>query len=297
MKIKKHDRIGRTLIKKSEWKGVSLILLGNLLYALTVRLFLVPSGIVTSGVTGMGMALAFLTKISMSTYVLLFNVILLAIGWIFLGTKFALTTTLSTFSYPLFLSLIEKYLGNMILTDDLILNTIFAGIGTGVSLGIVMRQGSSTGGMDVPPLVLNKYYRIPVAVSMYFFDFLILLAQCMLFPKEKLLYGIVNMIIYTIVLDKMIILGTSKTEIKVVSQKHNEIRESILNEADRGVTILHGEGGYLRNDSEIILTVISNRELPNLERIIHAIDPEAFMIINRISEVRGRGFTIGKEYQ
>lgn len=273
-----------------------MILFGNFLYALVVCVFLEPSSVVTSGVTGMALALSYTTGFSLARAVFLFNMILLLVGLCFLGLKFTLTTLLSTLSFPLFISLIESVLRDYVLTEDILLNTIFAGIGTGFALALVIRQGSSTGGMDIPPLILKKYFRIPVAVSMYIFDFMIVLGQCMVYPKDKLLYGIINIIIYTIVLDKMIILGDSRTELKIISKHYDEIRKAILTETDRGVTLLHGQGGYSGETIEIVLSVISNRELPSVEKMIHEIDPEAFITINRISEVKGFGFTMKKRY-
>ena len=109
------------------------------------------------------------------------------------------------------------------LTDDLVLNTIFAGFGVGISLGITIRAGASTGGMDIPPLVLNKYFHIPVSASMLVFDMLILCMQAAFSPLQQCLYGIVMVIVYTVVLDKVLIFGTTRTEVKIISAKSDEI--------------------------------------------------------------------------
>ena len=273
------------------------VVLGNFLYALSVKVFLLPTGLVTGGTTGLAMVVNHLCGLPVSAFVLAFNVVMLLLGWWLLGRSFALTTLASSFLYPAFLELIGLFLGDRVLTDDLLLNTIFFGLGIGISLGIVIRCGASTGGMDIPMLVLQKYLRIPVSVSMYAFDFLILLLQLIFSPVENVLYGIVLAIIYTVMLDKMLMLGTSRTEVKIVSGKAREISAAILEEVDRGVTLLHGEGGYLHTPTEIVMSVISSRELIKLERLVHAIDPECFMIVSRVSEVRGRGFSMGKLYQ
>ena len=150
--------------------------------------------------------------------------------------------------------------------------------------------------MDIPPLILQKKLRIPVSAGIYFFDGCILLGQLLFRPVENVLYGVVLMIIYTTVLDKMLLIGTTKTEVKVVSEKAEEIRQAILLQVDRGVTLLHGRGGYLRNETEVILSIVSNRELPKVERLVNDIDPECFMVISRVSEVRGRGFSRSKRF-
>lgn len=105
-------------------------------------------------------------------------------------------------------------------------------------------------------------------------------------------------ITHTIVMDKMLMLGDSLHRgPKIISTRSDEIRTAILAEIDRGVTVLHGEGGYTGEPSEVLLSVISNRELPRLEKLVHSIDPACFLIVSRVTEVSGRGFSMEKEYQ
>ena len=267
-----------------------LVIFGNVLYALVVKLFLIPAGLVTGGTTGIALAIQHYTNLPISGFVLGFNVLMLVLGFFVLGKQFAFTTIVSTFVYPIALEGFNQLLGDVVLTNDIWLCTAFSGLGSGAALGIVIRAGASTGGMDIPPLVLNHFFRIPVSVSLYVFDFLILLLQAVYNPPEKLLYGIVLVLIYTIVLDKLMLMGTTKTEVRIVSKYHEEIRKAILSQIDRGVTLLSATGGYLGAPTELIFSVISNRELPRLEQLVHDIDPDSFMVVNRVSEVRGRGF-------
>ena len=255
------------------------VIIGNFLYALTVKLFLLPAGLVSGGTTGIALTVNHLTDLPISWFVLAFNILMLALGFFILGKSFAVTTLASTFLYPLSLELLDRILGDYILTQDILLCTLFSGLGIGIALGIVIRSGASTGGMDIPPLVLHKTLRIPVSVSMYAFDVCILLSQAIFRPAENILYGVVLVLIYTIVLDKMLLMGETRTEVKVISANSDAIRDAILTQIDRGVTILNGESGYLHNPSPVILSIISNRELPKVEKIIHNIDPESFIVI------------------
>ena len=241
------------------------IIAGNALYALTVVLFLVPSGLITGGATGIA-----------------------------LGVNRVLGLPVSG---VLFLALWERVFADFVLTDDLVLNTIFAGLGVGISLGITIRAGASTGGMDIPPLVLNKWFHLPVSATMMVFDLIILAVQAAFSPLQQCLYGIVMVIVYTVVLDKVLIFGSTRTEVKIISQHADEIREAIFSQLDRGVTILHGEGGYSRNSEQVLLSVVSNRQLPKLEKIAHLIDPTCFMIVSHVTEVSGRGFSLEKDYK
>lgn len=277
--------------------SLAAVVAGNFLYALTVKLFLLPAGLVTGGTTGMALTVNYLTGIPISGFVLVFNVIMLLLGYRVLGKAFASTTLASTFLYPAALEIFDRTLEGVVLTEDVLLCTIFSGLGIGIALGIVIRSGASTGGMDIPPLVLKRFFRIPVSVSMYAFDVCILLSQAVFRKAENILYGIVLVMIYTIVLDKMLLMGTTRTEVRIISRRSEQIRDAILKELDRGVTMLDGESGYLHNRTQMIFSVISNRELPKVERIIRGIDPESFMVVSRVSEVKGRGFSLNKKYQ
>ena len=278
-------------------RSAAAITFGNALYSLAVAVFLEPAGLITGGATGIALAVGRVTGLSVSGVLLVFNLAMLVWGWAVFGRAFALNTLASSLLSPFFLELWQQLLAGRILTDDIILCTIFSGLGIGVALGIVLRSGASTGGMDIPPLVLHKWFRIPVSVTMLAFDIAILLAQAMFSPVRQVLYGIVMVIIHTIVMDKMLLLGSSKTQVKIISARSDEILSAILSDIDRGVTILHSEGGYTREPASLLLTVVSNRELPKLERLIHSIDPECFMIVSRVTEVAGRGFSLDKDYQ
>ena len=256
-------------------RGITLltVIIGNAMYAAVAVLFLLPSGLPTGGTTGIALLVNRLTGLSVSMFVLGFNIVMLVVGFIFLGKKFAFTTIVSTFTYPICLELF------------------------GQGLGSVIRMGASTGGMDIPPLILNKYFKIPVSVSLNAFDICILLGQAILIPPEMLLYGVILVMTYTTVLNKVLLLGGSKMEVKIISRNPEPIRQAIIGHLDRGLTILRAEGGYSQEDHQVLLVVVSNRELPQLERIVKNIDPESFVIVSEVREVSGRGFSLTKEHK
>ena len=276
--------------------SILTVILGNIIYALTVKFFLLPGGLVTGGSTGIALAVNHVIDINISTFVLIFNIVMLVLGYFILGKKFAATTILSTFTYPIALGILDAMFPDVMITDDTLLCTIFSGIGIGLAVGIVIREGASTGGMDIPPLVLNKLMKNPVSVSLYVFDVCILMSQALFTDVEKILYGIVLVCLYTMVIDKLMLMGSSQTEIKIISEKHEEIRQAIIKEMDRGLTLMHSKGGYLGKETELIFSVISNREVPKMEKMVRRIDPECFMVVNKVSEVSGRGFSMKKNY-
>lgn len=278
-------------------KSIIPVVIGNIIYALVVKLFILPTNLMSSGTTGIALLANHFLGIPVSFFILIFNVCMLILGLIVLGKKFAMTTIVSTLMYPIALEFFNQTLGEFVITNNELLNTIFAGLGIGLALGIVIRSGASTGGMDIPPLVLNHFFRIPVSVSLYVFDFIILSSQSLYNPLERLLYGIILILLTSIVLDKVLLMGTTKTEVKIISPKFEKIAEEILSEMDRGVTLLNAKGGYLKNEHSVVLSVVSNRELPKIEKLVRALDPDAFMIVSRVSEVWGRGFSTKKKYQ
>ncbi len=282
--------------RKSKLFSFLLVVTGNVLYALTMKLFLLPANLISCGTTGIALVVEHTLGISVSAFILLFNVAMLGLGWWVLGRQFALTTVFSSLFYPIALEVLERLLGDLTITNDLLMNTLFSGMGLGLALGMVIRGGASTGGMDIPPLVLKKLLHIPVSVSLWTFDFCIMLAQMFFHSLEDLLYGIVLLMMITFSLNKVLLLGTSRTEVKIISTKAGQIRDAILSQVDRGVTMLHGEGGYLHTPTEVLLSVVSNHEMPKIERLARDIDPDCFMIVSRVTEVWGRGFSAGKHY-
>lgn len=278
-------------------KNIGLILLGNTLYALAVTAFILPNKLITGGTTGLALLFYHRLDIPITVFVSVFNIAMFVLGALFLGRAFTLTTLISTFYYPFILGILQKVSSLQNLTSDHLLSAIYAGIMIGFSIGLVIKAGASTGGMDIPPLVLNKKFGVPVSLSMYVFDFIILLSQMLFANKEQVLYGILLVMIYTVVLDKVLMFGQSRTQVKIISEKYEEINRMIIQHLDRGSTLIHAETGYCHDKNLVVLTVISNRELPKLNQLTLAIDPKAFMIINQVNEVKGRGFTMDKTYK
>lgn len=278
-------------------KKIALIITGNTLYALAVALFVLPCHLITGGTTGLALVANYHIGIPIAGFVGVFNLLMFFLGLFVLGKAFAVTTLISSFYYPFILGQLQRMIGDFVITEDKMLATIFAGLLIGGAIGMVIRAGASTGGMDIPPLVLNKKLRLPVSVTMYAFDCLILLLQMLFADKEQILYGLLLVLIYTIVLDKVLLIGGNQMQVKIISRKFEEISRQIQQKMDRGTTLFEIEGGYSRKESYAVLAVVSGRELSKLSEMVMEIDDQAFMIINQVSEVRGRGFTLQKKYK
>ena len=275
-------------------KKIFFVLLGNTIYAAGLAAFVLPTGLITGGTTGLGLIANHYFGLPIEIFAAVFNVIMFVLAILVLGKSFALTSLISTFYFPVILGVVQKIQGLQDLTDDPMLCTIFAGVSIGVGIGMVIKAGASTGGMDIPPLILNKKIGLPVSVGLYVFDCAILIGQMLFRDKEKILYGILLVMIYTVLVDKVLLMGKTQMQVKIMSKQYREINEMIHKKLDRGTTLYKTESGYLHDDGFSVMTVVSNRELPKLNELVMEIDDKAFMVISQVSEVKGRGFTLHK---
>ena len=278
--------------KKSKFvMKMLLIIVGNIIYAAGFTLFVVPAGLITGGTSGLGLFVNRLSGVPISAFVLVFNIVMLITGLIFLGKKFAASTVLSSLCYPISMGIIERISEGYVVTENNFLCTIMGGLLIGAGAGLVLRAGASSGGLDVPSLVMHKYTRIPLSTLIYAVDITVLLLQAIGNFGDNVLYGIVLVLVYSIVIDKFQLIGKTMMQVKVISPHTLEIRDAIFKELDRGVTMVESRTGYLEKDTEMLLSVVSNREIVKIHKIVSEIDPNAFMIVNRVSEVMGEGFT------
>jgi len=277
-------------------KRLGWVILGNTIYSVGIVAFVLPLELITGGTTGLGLIANHYFNIPIEAFAAVFNIAMFAIAWWILGVSFALTTAVSTFYYPFILGMMQKVECIQGMTTDPLLGTICAGLLIGIGIGVVIRAGASTGGVDIPPLVLNKKMGLPVSVGLYVCDFSILIGQMLFRDKERTLYGIILVLIYTVVMDKVLVNGKSKMQIKIISDYCEEINELIHTKLDRGSTFFLSETGYLRKNMKTLMTVVSNRELVVLQQMVKEIDPNAFIVINEVKEVMGRGFSMRKQY-
>lgn len=273
---------------------VAGVLSGNAILAFTVAAFIVPNGIIMGGATGIGLAISHYLPVSLSTIIFALNAVLFVLGALVLGKKFAVATIASTFIYPTFLSVMQKIPGIDSLTDNVLLSTLYAGLLVGLGIGLIVRVGSSTGGTDIVALVFNKWFHLPVAVMLYVVDFLILGSQIFFSDTEQIMYGILALMMYTVILNKVMLMGQSQIQLFIISDSYDEIRQRMLEELDAGVTMLHIETGYGKENKKGVLCVIPNRKLYSVKEMIHEIDEKAFITITQINEVRGRGFSMDR---
>lgn len=285
---------------KSMLKKLPLILLGNLLLAVCISHFVVPAEMISGGITGVALALhhAF-PGVSLDVFIWGLSLIFLLAGFIFLGKEFAFTTLISSVAYPLFFSLLTRISASYLpLTTDPALCAVYAGLSFGLGAGLVIRCGASTGGGDVISMILNRKMGLPISPVSYAVEACFLLTQVPFVQNaEKVLYGLLFVLIYSVTLEKTMVFGNGKVQISIYSHAHEEINRLIVSTMDRGSTLFKVRGGYSGEESWVVETVIPKRQLFTLREKILDVDDKAFVVVNPISEVNGRGFTMRKDAQ
>lgn len=274
---------------RSHLSDIVLMVLGNLILAVAVVFFILPNNILSGGVAGVAIALYPIFKIEPEVMINIIIVSSFILGLVFLGKSFALKTLASSILYPTFVNLLGGL--NMSVPVDPILASIFGGALTGVGLGLTFRTGSSTGGMDIPPLILSKYTGIKVSIWILIVDAITVLVGLKTYGLNEVLIGFLSIYAATHTVDKIQMFGGEEAkQIFIISDKNDEILEHIHELLERGSTLISARGGYTKDSKEIIMTVLLKEQYNELEKMVKEVDPNAFLIVSNVTEVHGLGF-------
>lgn len=272
---------------KRALKETIIMFVGSVILAMSFTMFYIPANLVTGGVGGMSIIASNRYGIEPSLFILIGNVILFTIGFIFMGKKFAFKTTLGTLVFPLAMYLTKDI---PTITTDPLLCSVAGGVTAGIGLGIIFRIGASTGGMDIPPHILKKFFRIPLSVGVMIFDAPIILLGGLVFGYEAVIYALISLYIFSRTMDATIIGTNSNKALYIMTRNTDEIIEVINSKFQRGATLLQSKGSYTKEERETILCVLKTREYVRLRQEILGIDPTAFLIIMNAAEIHGEGF-------
>ena len=283
-------------VKNMKQKILNLvyIIIGNIFIALAINTLILENHIIVGGTSGIGNVLNHYFNIPVSLSVGCLNVCLFLVGLFFIGKKFAMTTLLSTFLFPIVLQFFETHAIFHHYLEDPLLAAILAACLVGVGIGLILKANASTGGVDILAILLNKKFGFPVHIVLNCIDLSILVLQFTFNDTTHVIYGIMIVMITAVVLNKTLTQGTSLVQLTVISDHYEEIKQSILHEFDAGVTLLASEKGFTQENSKLLLSVLPYRKLPAIKAKIHEIDPVAFVIVSHVEEVGGKGFTLEK---
>lgn len=280
---------------KKNLLNVLLILFGNACMAFAVNTLILEHGIICGGVSGLGSAAEHYFGIPVSLVVGILNIALFFLGLQAFGKEFAMSILISTFAFPVFLEIFDKSPFHGYLNDPL-LAMVIGGCLVGLGIGVVIKANASTGGVDILAQYIHKKFEIPVHIVLNVIDVLILIFQITYSDTTNVIYGIIMTFVSSTMLKKTLSSGRSLIQLTIISDAYEEIKKMILNEMDAGVTMILSEKGYTEKSSKLITTVIQYQKLPKMKEKIREIDPMAFIIVAKIEEVGGQGFTMERQY-
>jgi uncharacterized membrane-anchored protein YitT (DUF2179 family) len=277
---------------KELFQKIVIIVLGSLIIAVGVNLFVIPSTLLSGGISGIGLMLQYTFKIPLGVTILILNIPLLILSILKINKKFTMFTILGTIS--LSVGLIITALLNTVLApieeSYRLLYCIYGGVLSGIGSGIVFSNEGSNGGMDIVAMYVKKKYDIEIGIMSFTMNFLIVAVGSIIFDFKVGLYTLIAMYITSTVMEKIINGLSRRKMLLIVSEKEKEVSIAIMNNFNRGVTILYGEGAYTSNRKNVMYCVVSLTQLPQIKRVIKVIDNEAFISIIDIAEVQGNGF-------
>lgn len=274
-------------------RNMVFILLGSAIFAFGLVNFNMQNNLAEGGLTGITLLLYFLFTIDPSISNLVLNIPLFFIGWKQLGRTSFIYTILGVVSLSVFLSIFQRFPVSMPLHEDMTLAALFAGVFIGIGLGIIFRNGGTTGGVDIIARLVEKHLGWNMGKTIFLFDLFVIGISWLLYLNYKeAMYTLLAVFIASKVIDFMQEGAYSAKGATIVSNRNPEISEKIMKEMERGVTILKGKGSFSKQDLEVLYCVVSRGEIFRLKQIITSIDPHAFVVVSDVHDVLGEGFTL-----
>lgn len=275
---------------KSFYVDVVVIIIGCLISSLGVNLFLSNAGLLSGGVTGIGLILQYLWNIPSGITVFILNIPLFIVSYKFLSKRFTIYTAIGMISFSTAL-MITKPLSSLVKVDDTLLYCIYGGILSGIGYGLIFFRNGSIGGTDIITMVVRKKYSdLDIGKVGFAFNLIIVTLAAFIFGLPKSLYTLISMFITSSILDRVLSGFTSKKLLLVLTEKEEDIINYVIKDMNRGITSLMAEGGYTHNQKRLLYVAVTTSQMISLKNKILRIDPKAFITIIDVSEVKGKGF-------
>lgn len=280
---------------KQQLKRLPQLLIGNILLAFAICAFVVPHDFMMGGSNGIALFLQNFVPLPLSVLNGILNVALFLVGLFIMGKEFAATSLISTIIYPLIMAGFEQLpIGTLFADENPLLCAIFCALVAGLGIGIVIRAGGSTGGMDIPPIIMHKFTGVPVGTWLLIFDSAIVIAQVCFNGLDGLLCSLLIIVLMSLVINKTIVTGEQKVQIIIISPAYEQIRQEILRTQDCGATMLDIETGMTQESQKAVFSVVYSKKYPQIRDATLQIDPKAFIVTSAVSNVNGRGYTLAR---
>lgn len=258
------------------------LIVGSFIIVSAFNLFLIPHEILSSGMSGLSMIIGMITPLDTGLANFLLNLPLLIIGYKMLGRKFIMNTIFSVVIISIGLYLVPVH----IVADDKILSSIFGGALTGLGVGLVFRCSGSTGGFDIIGMIVSRKRDFPIGILLSGMNAIVIVISGFLFDWDSALYTLVSIFVTGKVVDA-IYTDHVKLTVMIITEKGEEMRQHLLTNLYRGLTIMNGVGGYSNDSRQVLISVISRYELNDVKTLITEVDPQAFVNITETIEVMG----------
>lgn len=281
-----------SLKKKESLKNYLIIIIGISILSLGINVYYKPQNLVTGGVSGLSIVLDYVAGIPLWLTNIVVNLPLFALaakfnGWEF--TKKSLFGAIFTSIALWYTSFIPQ------VQSDLLISSVFGGLFVGTGVGLVLRSSASTGGTDLLASILKTFLKnVPINQILLCIDGSIIVVGLFVFGVEKAMYALIAIFISSKVINTLVEGVNYSKSVHIISAKSDEIAKALMENIDRGITSLSGKGVYTGESKEILFIVCSTEELVELQKIVKGIDDRAFIIINEVREVVGRGFSYPK---
>lgn len=279
----------KDFLNKSELKNYLMIMVGITILAIGINVYYSPQHLVTGGVSGLAIILDYVFKIPLWITNIIVNIPLFVIGIKIKGMDFAKKSIFGA----AYVSVALWYTGFIPpVQADLLIASVFGGLCVGAGVGLVLRSSASTGGTDLLAIIIKHYLKkVPINQIMMCIDGMIILAGLFVFGVEKAMYALISVFIVSKVVNTLVEGINYSKEVHIISEKSDEIAQELMKHLNRGITSINGKGMYTGKSKDILYIVCSTGELIDLQKIAREVDKEAFIIINDVREVVGRGFT------
>ncbi|SMC40590.1 YitT family protein [Sporomusa malonica] len=275
-----------------KWKGLRDylgIVLGTVITALALNMFLIPNKVAAGGISGLATVLHHTFGLPVGMTMLAFDIPMFLVSVKVLGTRFGLNTLLGAGILAASIDLTAPFVP--VLTRDLLLNSLYGGVLAGVGMGIVFKFKGTTAGTDLAAAIINKLTGISIGQALLGVDFFVIALAGIVFGSAELsLYGLISLFVTTQIIDLVQEGPSAAKAFFIMSNSSDKVADAIMAELGRGVTFLNGRGAYTQTNRDVVFCVVSTREVSHLKELVYRIDREAFVIVADAHEVLGEGF-------
>ena len=269
------------------FKECSIVTIACIVMAFNINYFFLGNKLGQGGVSGLSLILHYLTNIDISYIYLGLNIPLIVIAYIFIGKNFVFKTLFATLVLTIFLKVFGSFRGPI---DDILMASIFGGGINGIAIGTIFYAGGSSGGTDIIAKIINKHYGIAIGKVLLTIDFIILSMVAFIFGKVIFMYTLISLLVSSKMIDIIQEGIYSAKGVTIITNKVEELRKKIMEDTGRGITLINAKGAYTQKEIGMLYCVVGKYQLMKVKSIVKEIDPMAFMIVNQVHEVIGKGF-------